>query len=122
MQSKEHWENVYSTKATDAVSWFQEHAENSLKLIQKTGVSLSSAIIDIGGGASTYLILALAMTALSGCASKIDRTSDGSLSVANFTQNATVAQNCDCTKNFEWVKQTFEGNDAGFEYVSLIFI
>lgn len=55
MQSKEHWEKVYTTKATDAVSWFQEHAENSLKLIQKTGVPLSAAIIDIGGGASTLV-------------------------------------------------------------------
>ena len=55
MQSKEHWENVYTTKAIDAVSWFQEHAENSLKLIQQTGVPLSAAIIDIGGGASTLV-------------------------------------------------------------------
>ncbi len=55
MQSKQHWENVYTTKATDAVSWFQEHAENSLKLIQQTGVPLSVAIIDIGGGASTLV-------------------------------------------------------------------
>lgn len=55
MQSKEHWDNVYTTKATDAVSWFQEHAENSLKLIQQTGVPLTAAIIDIGGGASTLV-------------------------------------------------------------------
>lgn len=27
------------------------------------------------------------------------------------------AQNCDCKSNFEWVKKTFEENDAGFEYV-----
>lgn len=25
-------------------------------------------------------------------------------------------QDCDCTSNFEWVKQTFEENDAGFSY------
>ncbi len=28
----------------------------------------------------------------------------------------TFAQNCDCPKNFDWVKKTFEENDAGFEY------
>ena len=28
----------------------------------------------------------------------------------------SFAQNCDCQKNFEWVKKTFEENDAGFEY------
>lgn len=55
MQSKQHWENVYTTKATDAVSWFQEHAEHSLKLIQQTGAPLSASIIDIGGGASTLV-------------------------------------------------------------------
>jgi SAM-dependent methyltransferase len=55
MQTKSHWEQVYSSKATDAVSWFQEHAEHSLKLIQKTGLPVSAAIIDIGGGASTLV-------------------------------------------------------------------
>jgi SAM-dependent methyltransferase len=55
MQSKEHWEQVYATKATDAVSWFQEHAEHSLRLIRETGVPLSASIIDGGGGASTLV-------------------------------------------------------------------
>ncbi|MBY0445443.1 MAG: class I SAM-dependent methyltransferase [Burkholderiales bacterium] len=55
MQTKSHWEQVYSSKATDAVSWFQEHAEHSLKLIQNTGLPVSAAIIDIGGGASTLV-------------------------------------------------------------------
>lgn len=27
------------------------------------------------------------------------------------------AQDCDCQKNFEWVKKTFEENDAGFQHV-----
>lgn len=52
MQPKEHWERVYSTKAPDAVSWFQEHAELSLRLIRDTGVPHSASIIDVGGGAS----------------------------------------------------------------------
>jgi ubiquinone/menaquinone biosynthesis C-methylase UbiE len=55
MQTKEHWENVYTTKATDSVSWFQEHAETSLKLIQKIHAEKSTSIIDIGGGASTLV-------------------------------------------------------------------
>ena len=55
MQSKEHWEHVYTTKAIDAVSWFQEHAEKSLRLIEETGIPLSAAIIDVGGGASTLV-------------------------------------------------------------------
>jgi 2-polyprenyl-3-methyl-5-hydroxy-6-metoxy-1,4-benzoquinol methylase len=55
MQSKDHWEKVYTTKPADAVSWFQEHAENSLRLIQETGVATNATIIDIGGGASTLV-------------------------------------------------------------------
>lgn len=55
MEQKAHWEQVYATKSADAVSWFQEHAEQSLKLIRQTGVSTSAAIIDVGGGASTLV-------------------------------------------------------------------
>ena len=55
MHSKEHWEKVYSTKATDAVSWFQPHADLSLELIKSTGVALDGGIIDVGGGASTLV-------------------------------------------------------------------
>ncbi len=33
-----------------------------------------------------------------------------------FTVTFSIAQNCDCKSNFDWVKQTFEENDAGFEY------
>lgn len=55
MQSREHWERVYSTKASNAVSWFQEHAESSLRLIQATGVARDAPIIDVGGGASTLV-------------------------------------------------------------------
>ncbi|MFZ2988018.1 class I SAM-dependent methyltransferase [Ideonella sp.] len=55
MQSKEHWEQVYSTKSEDAVSWFQEHAHQSIELIARTGVSRDASIIDVGGGASTLI-------------------------------------------------------------------
>jgi SAM-dependent methyltransferase len=55
MKQKEHWERVYATKPTDAVSWFQEHPEHSLRLIRGTGVPLSASIIDVGGGASTLV-------------------------------------------------------------------
>lgn len=55
MQAKEHWEQVYTSKATNAVSWFQEHAELSLRLIRSTGVPHAGAILDVGGGASTLV-------------------------------------------------------------------
>ncbi|MFY9260471.1 MAG: class I SAM-dependent methyltransferase [Gallionella sp.] len=54
-QAKQHWETVYATKSTDAVSWFQPQAETSLKLIQATGAAPTDAVIDVGGGASTLV-------------------------------------------------------------------
>lgn len=53
MPHKQHWEQVYTTRAADAVSWFQPHAELSLELIRSTGATQDAAIIDVGGGAST---------------------------------------------------------------------
>ena len=53
MQSKDHWEQVYSTKATSGVSWFQEHAQQSVQLIRQAGLARDAGIIDVGGGAST---------------------------------------------------------------------
>ena len=34
-----------------------------------------------------------------------------------LTATVSFAQNCDCVSNFEWVKKTFEENDAGFQYI-----
>jgi 2-polyprenyl-3-methyl-5-hydroxy-6-metoxy-1,4-benzoquinol methylase len=53
MDVKTHWEKVYKTKAPDTVSWYLPHLETSLALIERTGASLSSSIIDVGGGEST---------------------------------------------------------------------
>ena len=55
MQPKNHWEHVYATKKTESVSWFQVHAEQSMRLIRGTGVPYSAGIIDVGGGASTLV-------------------------------------------------------------------
>lgn len=55
MQSKAHWEQIYTTKPADGVSWFQQHAAQSLRLLRNTGVPLSAAIIDVGGGAATLV-------------------------------------------------------------------
>ena len=55
MQSKEHWEQVYSTKEFDEVSWFQDHAELSMKIIADNHVQKTAQIMDVGGGASTFV-------------------------------------------------------------------
>lgn len=50
-----HWDNVYRTKPTDSVSWYQPSPDGSLAAIARTGVSLSAPIIDVGGGASVLV-------------------------------------------------------------------
>ena len=47
-----HWENIYTTKGEAEVSWFEETPTKSLRLLQLVGAQPSSAIIDVGGGAS----------------------------------------------------------------------
>ena len=49
---KAHWETVYTTKAENQVSWFQENPAPSFELIDLARPTLESAIVDIGGGAS----------------------------------------------------------------------
>ena len=39
------------------------------------------------------------------------------LTLLLFLPLLSFSQNCDCTSNFEWVKKTFEENDAGFQFV-----
>jgi SAM-dependent methyltransferase len=55
MDRKQYWEGIYSKKAPEEVSWFQEHANRSLDLIRRTGFGKDVAIIDVGGGASTLV-------------------------------------------------------------------
>jgi ubiquinone/menaquinone biosynthesis C-methylase UbiE len=55
MNNKQHWENIYSTKDTDSVSWFQPHADLSLKMIQDAAILHDAGMIDVGGGASTLV-------------------------------------------------------------------
>lgn len=53
--NKAHWEQVYTTKATNRVSWFQTQAATSLRLIERSALSLDAPIIDVGGGASVLV-------------------------------------------------------------------
>lgn len=55
MNRKDHWEQVYQTKAPDDVSWFQTQPAISLKLIESSGVGKDAGIIDVGGGSSVLV-------------------------------------------------------------------
>lgn len=50
---KQHWENIYDSKADNEVSWFQENPLTSLNLIEKySSGRLNCSFIDVGGGNS----------------------------------------------------------------------
>ena len=55
MDTKTHWEKVYTTKAPDAVSWYRAHLETSLTLIEQAADAKSASIIDVGAGESTLV-------------------------------------------------------------------
>lgn len=55
MDTRSHWENVYSTKTADEVSWFQAQATRSLAIIQQLLPDTAGRILDVGGGASTLV-------------------------------------------------------------------
>jgi len=48
--SKDHWENIYSTKHITEYSWYQQVPRTSLELIKKVAKNKDVSIIDVGGG------------------------------------------------------------------------
>lgn len=50
--NKSHWEAVYLRTSDDQVSWFQESATTSIKLINMLDLGPEARIVDVGGGAS----------------------------------------------------------------------
>ena len=55
MDPRTHWQTVYTTKKPTEVSWYQPTAELSLNLIRRVAPDRRTAIIDVGGGASTLV-------------------------------------------------------------------
>lgn len=49
---KEHWENIYQTKDTTKVSWFQESPQIALDIIKNLNLKKDANILDVGGGDS----------------------------------------------------------------------
>jgi 2-polyprenyl-3-methyl-5-hydroxy-6-metoxy-1,4-benzoquinol methylase len=50
-----HWQRVYQTRLPDEVSWYRPRLDASLELLELTGLSAESRLIDVGGGASTLV-------------------------------------------------------------------
>lgn len=55
MDKKTHWENVYESKPVNRLGWYKQHLHPSLDWIKELAAEKGSAIIDVGGGASTLV-------------------------------------------------------------------
>jgi SAM-dependent methyltransferase len=55
MSSREHWDTVYATRGADHVSWFKPHLDRSLAFLEAANVGRTAGVIDVGGGASTFV-------------------------------------------------------------------
>ena len=52
MNSTSHWNNIYSTKIANELSWTQDIPKTSLDFLHSFQISKDSPIIDVGGGES----------------------------------------------------------------------
>jgi 2-polyprenyl-3-methyl-5-hydroxy-6-metoxy-1,4-benzoquinol methylase len=52
MNLKSHWENIYTSKTEDQMSWYEEYPTLSLKYLEEKKLPKDAAILDVGGGQS----------------------------------------------------------------------
>lgn len=106
--SQSHWEQVYGSKAPDAVSWYAPHLAESLAYIRQAGVDLDAAILDVGGGESTLVddlldagyrrieVLDLSQHALTVCQQRLgERAAQVGWRVGDVLEQAFVPQSID---------------------------
>ena len=51
--SAQHWDEAYTARGIDGVSWYEPIPAVSLELVEALGVSPEAAVIDVGGGRSS---------------------------------------------------------------------
>ena len=52
MRHREHWQRVYATRGEQDVSWFESVPAVSLEMLEASGVSRETCVLDVGGGDS----------------------------------------------------------------------
>ena len=55
METRAHWEKVFTTKQSTDVSWYQAIPVRSIELLHEAGANPNTTIIDVGGGDSTLV-------------------------------------------------------------------
>lgn len=51
-ERRDHWEQIYATRPSDTLSWYQPSPAPSLEMLEAAGVVSSDALVDVGGGTS----------------------------------------------------------------------
>ena len=102
---KEHWENIYQTKKSNEVSWYQEKPKTSLNLIAEIDLDKDARIIDVGAGASKLAdnLLALGFRNIT------------ALDVSSNALNESKKRLGDRANNVKWIVsdlREFETNDV----------
>jgi SAM-dependent methyltransferase len=54
-ERSDHWERIYATRPAAEVSWYESEPTTSLRLIEARASGPSTAVIDVGGGASSLV-------------------------------------------------------------------
>lgn len=52
VSAAQHWDSMYQKEPGHSGSWYQEHPEYSLRLLDAAGAQQGQAVVDIGGGES----------------------------------------------------------------------
>ena len=55
--NKSHWENVFSTKNSNEVSWTQEYPKTAIDYLENSNLSKTANIIDVVGGDSNLVCI-----------------------------------------------------------------
>ena len=59
-QAQSHWEEIYRSHSPTEVSWFEAEPAMSLEMIAAANLEANTAVVDVGGGASTLVDALLA--------------------------------------------------------------
>lgn len=98
---KDHWDQVYSRKSPEDLTWFQARPETSLAFIRAAGLDEGARILDVGGGTST----------LTGCLLREGFRNLGILDVSGRALGLSKARLGDAARGVEW----FEGDVTTFD-------
>ena len=55
MNDRKHWDAVYTKKGSGGVSWFRPHLDRSLAFLDAAKIDRAAGVIDVGGGASSFI-------------------------------------------------------------------